>query len=309
MWFRLQAERNAVSDCAVRERQNSDPSVEFLLCNVRRGRTIVRFLAFPRRVFAICDGTSLALVTCTSTRHAALVLMIHISDDPQRGLPPDLPRLDMAIRLKTDLISKMASSSPRQWPQHLSDFVRGVGQSGLQNTSALLVLLAEVRREVRTFAGLGTPADSDLVQLFDLAQNPHPSVHHILSRFQQVVVNDLQVAAGSISVPEVVIGAMRFMEDHYAQPITVAQVAAAVGRSPKHLGTLFRQHAGTTVHEYLVRVRLRRAVHLICSGEKIEAVSLLVGYRSKKNFYRHFRSHMGSTPSTYRTRLKIQRTK
>ena len=236
-------------------------------------------------------------------------MTIHIPDDPWRELPPDLPRLDIAIRLKTELIHKIAASSARQWPQHLSEFVTALGKSGLQNTSALLVLLAEVRQELRVLAGLGTPANSDLVQLFDLAQNPRPSVNQILSRFQQAVMDDLQVAVGSITMPEVVIRAMRFIEDHYGQPITVARIATAVGRSPKHLSTLFRQHAGTTVHEYLVRVRLRHAMRLICSGEKIEAVSLLVGYRSKKNFYRHFRSHMGSTPSTYRTGLKIERTK
>ena len=236
-------------------------------------------------------------------------MTIHIPDEPWRERPPDLPRLDIAIRLKTDLIHKMAASSARRWPQHLSEFVTAVGKSGLQNTSALLVLLADVRQELRVLAGLGTPANSDLAQLFDLAQNPHPSVNQILSRFQQVVMNDLQVAVGSITMPEVVIRAMRFIEDHYGEPITVARIASAVGRSPKHLSTLFRQHAGTTVHEYLVRVRLRRAMHLICNGEKIEAVSLLVGYRSKKNFYRHFRSHMGSTPSTYRTGLKIERAK
>jgi AraC-like DNA-binding protein len=236
-------------------------------------------------------------------------MTIHIPEDPWRESPPDLPRLDIAIRLKTDLIHKMAASSARQWPQHLADFVTHVRKSGLQNTSALLVLLAEVRQEVRALAGLGTPANSDLVQLFDLAQNSRPSVNQILSRFHHVVVNDLQIAAGSITMPEVVIRAMRFIEDHYMQSITVAKIATAVGRSPKHLSTLFRQHAGITVHEYLVRVRLRRAVRLICNGEKIEAVSLLVGYRSKKNFYRHFRSHMGSTPSTYRAGLRIERAK
>lgn len=96
---------------------------------------------------------------------------------------------------------------------------------------------------------------------------------------------------------------MRFIDDHYAEPITVARIAAAVRRSRKHLGTLFRRHTGLTVHEYLVHVRLRHALAFIRDGEKIEAVSRLVGYRSKKNFYRHFKSHMGATPIGYRTAL------
>lgn len=236
-------------------------------------------------------------------------MTIHIPDGPPPDLLPDLTRLDIAIRLKADLIHKMAASPTRQWSQHLSDFVTAVGESGLQDKSALLVLLAEVRQELRAYAGLATSGKSDLVQLFDPGQTSHPPVYQILARFQQVVANDLQVAAASLTMPDVVIRAMRFIEDHYVQSITVARIAAAVGRSPKHLGTLFRQYAGTTVHGYVIRVRLRRAVHLLRNGEKIEAVSLLVGYRSKKNFYRHFRSLMGVTPSAYRARLRNVRAK
>jgi len=39
---------------------------------------------------------------------------------------------------------------------------------------------------------------------------------------------------------------------------------------------------------------------LIRQGEKIEAVSLLVGYRSKKNFYQHFKQQIGVTPIVYK---------
>jgi AraC-like DNA-binding protein len=46
---------------------------------------------------------------------------------------------------------------------------------------------------------------------------------------------------------------------------------------------------------------LHHAAALIRTGEKIEAVSLLVGYRSKKNFYRHFKDELGVTPTVYRT--------
>jgi transcriptional regulator GlxA family with amidase domain len=34
---------------------------------------------------------------------------------------------------------------------------------------------------------------------------------------------------------------------------------------------------------------------------KVEAVSLLVGYRSKKNFYRQFKRRFGTTPFAHRT--------
>ena len=50
------------------------------------------------------------------------------------------------------------------------------------------------------------------------------------------------------------------------------------------------------MHEWLTGVRLDHALALIREGVKIEAVALLVGYRSKKNFYRQFKRRFGMTP-------------
>jgi len=74
----------------------------------------------------------------------------------------------------------------------------------------------------------------------------------------------------------------------------------ALGRSKRYLATLFHHQTGQTVHGFLTEVRMHHAASLIRSGEKIEAVSLLVGYRSKKNFYRHFKEQLGVTPTVYR---------
>lgn len=224
--------------------------------------------------------------------------------DSAPDLLANLPRLDTAIRLKADLIHKIAASPMREWQQHFTNFVAALTEAGVQEKTALLVLLADVRQELRAFMGLAKAGESDVVELFDGRTGSDPSIAQILARFQHVVANDLLVSAGSvITTPDVVMQAMRFIDMHYAQPITVTRVAAHVGQSSKHFGTVFRRHAGMTVHEYLIRVRLRQAMQLIRDGEKIEAVGLLVGYRSKKNFYWHFKSHTGLTPSAYRTAL------
>ncbi len=90
------------------------------------------------------------------------------------------------------------------------------------------------------------------------------------------------------------------IETAYADPITLRTFSARVGRQPAYLGRLFRQETGATVREYLTRVRLDRAAELIREGVKIEAVALLVGYRSKKNFYRQFKRYYGTTPVPFR---------
>ena len=97
------------------------------------------------------------------------------------------------------------------------------------------------------------------------------------------------------------------MEERYGERLTVGDLARAVSRERTHVSTVFRREVGHTVHAYLTRVRMRHAADLVRRGEKIEAVMLLVGYRSKKSFYRQFRSHFGVTPGTFRVHASVLR--
>jgi transcriptional regulator GlxA family with amidase domain len=90
------------------------------------------------------------------------------------------------------------------------------------------------------------------------------------------------------------------IDAHFAQRVTLDDLARMAGWSRRRLTTLFLQHARQTIHDYLTEVRLRHAAVLIASGVKIEAVSLLVGYRSKKNLYRAFKARYGMHPTRYR---------
>ena len=94
---------------------------------------------------------------------------------------------------------------------------------------------------------------------------------------------------------------IHFIDEHYARRLTIHTLAASVGRSKQHVATVFRRETGETIHRYLTRVRVHHAAALIRQGEKIEAVSLLVGYRSKKDFYRHFKQQIGVNPAVYKT--------
>ncbi len=96
-----------------------------------------------------------------------------------------------------------------------------------------------------------------------------------------------------------------YIEQSYAGRVTLRSVCAAVRGRPSRLDCVFRSQLGVSVHEYVTRVRLERASHLIRSSMKIEAVALSVGYRSKKNFYRQFARHFGVTPEAFRRRARV----
>jgi AraC-like DNA-binding protein len=93
-----------------------------------------------------------------------------------------------------------------------------------------------------------------------------------------------------------------FIERSFADRLTLQTVSVAIRGEPAQLGRVFQSEVGVSVHEYVTRVRLDHAAHLISSRMKIEAVALSVGYRSKKNFYRQFARHFGVTPEAFRRR-------
>jgi YesN/AraC family two-component response regulator len=102
---------------------------------------------------------------------------------------------------------------------------------------------------------------------------------------------------------QVVVQRMRnLIETQYADGLTLRSLAATLERRPADIGNLFRKQLGMTARDFLTQVRLEHATALIREGVKIDAVSLIVGYRSKKNFYRQFRRRFASTPEEYRRR-------
>jgi YesN/AraC family two-component response regulator len=96
------------------------------------------------------------------------------------------------------------------------------------------------------------------------------------------------------------------IEHSYSDPITLHSLATALNRQAAYLGALFRREVGVSVRQWVTRVRLEHATTLIRDGVKIEAVALLVGYRSKKNFYRQFKRRYATTPFAYRSAARAQ---
>ena len=89
------------------------------------------------------------------------------------------------------------------------------------------------------------------------------------------------------------------IEQSYAERITLDSLSALLDRQSAYLGHLFRKEVGMSVRQWVTVVRLQHAAALIRDGVKIEAVALIVGYRSKKNFYRQFRRMYSTTPLEY----------
>ncbi len=92
-----------------------------------------------------------------------------------------------------------------------------------------------------------------------------------------------------------------FVEQEYASPITLSDLAARAGMSPNYFCRVFRQITHQTPIEYVLSYRVEQAAILLSTSDlPITAVSLNCGFNDYSYFIRVFRRLKGVTPRQYR---------
>ena len=95
--------------------------------------------------------------------------------------------------------------------------------------------------------------------------------------------------------------ALRYVEQHCSEPLTVTRVAREAGLSRAHFSELFRAAYGVTFSEHLRRVRLNTATTLLrTTSLNATQVAHRAGFASVTHFHRAFKDHTGRTPKKYR---------
>ena len=95
--------------------------------------------------------------------------------------------------------------------------------------------------------------------------------------------------------------AVRRIERDAERPISLAELADETATSPYHFLRTFRQVAGMTPYQFLLRTRLHRAAtRLRTTDEAISAIACDAGFNDLSTFNRRFRKVMGATPGGYR---------
>jgi transcriptional regulator GlxA family with amidase domain len=91
---------------------------------------------------------------------------------------------------------------------------------------------------------------------------------------------------------------------NFKQEVSLDDLAARVGMSPRNFARRFSAATGETPLGYLHRLRIDAARHLLeTRGKSVADVSQEVGYEDLGFFRRLFRRHTGATPQAYRARF------
>ena len=95
--------------------------------------------------------------------------------------------------------------------------------------------------------------------------------------------------------------AIAFIKEHYAEPISLDDMATAANMSRYHFSRQFKNTCGFSPYEYLILTRLNRAKYLLVSSAKpIKVIAQEVGYGSESAFTNAFSSRVGVSPGQFR---------
>lgn len=93
----------------------------------------------------------------------------------------------------------------------------------------------------------------------------------------------------------------QYIKEKLPDNLTLREVANHFAYSPNHLGVMFKEHMGESFNEYLVRIRMEKAITLLDQHQyKIYEVAEMVGYKNIAYFSRQFREHFNITAADYR---------
>lgn len=90
-----------------------------------------------------------------------------------------------------------------------------------------------------------------------------------------------------------------FIEDNYAEDISLKQLAALTHFSRYHLLRVFRTVVGMPPHTYLTQVRVNRARQLLAQGQPIAQTALAAGFADQSHLTRQFKRIFGVTPGQF----------
>jgi AraC-like DNA-binding protein len=95
-----------------------------------------------------------------------------------------------------------------------------------------------------------------------------------------------------------------FVDAHYAERVTVEDLAAAAGLSRAHFSRMFSRTFGETPRDYLQSRRLERAAALLrYTDRSVADICMMVGLQSVGTFTTNFARVYGMPPAAYRASM------
>jgi AraC-like DNA-binding protein len=112
-------------------------------------------------------------------------------------------------------------------------------------------------------------------------------------------------SAAPFSLPQrgnddyVVERAKLFLEEHYADRVSIHDIARVARLSPYHFNRSFCRKVGMPPHAYQLQLRIAHAKRFLRLGHSVSDTACFVGFFDQSHFVHSFKRSAGVTPSQY----------
>ncbi|MFI3169320.1 MAG: response regulator [Faecalibacterium sp.] len=122
-----------------------------------------------------------------------------------------------------------------------------------------------------------------------------------LVRLQIKILSEHVLAALQISGKQDVVKAVQYINDHYAENLSLDILAKYIHMNSFYFSTFFKKQTGKNFKDYLNQVRMNRAMELLMTtNKKSYEIADEVGFKDYRYFNEIFSRHYGKTPTVYR---------
>lgn len=94
--------------------------------------------------------------------------------------------------------------------------------------------------------------------------------------------------------------AIEYINDHFAEKITIEEMANKIGCSTVYLSKIFKKDTGKTIYTYLTEYRISKSTILLKEGCNVTETCYSVGFYDCSNFIRTFKKVNGISPYKYK---------
>lgn len=127
------------------------------------------------------------------------------------------------------------------------------------------------------------------------------SYYSMLDCFVSSVRTLEELASKSISCSREILSALQFIQNHYAEPLTLHQISDITGLSANYFSSLFKKELGISFLEYLNRHRIEKSMELLLhTSLKTYEIASQCGFSDESYFGKTFKKYTGKTPNEYK---------
>lgn len=127
-----------------------------------------------------------------------------------------------------------------------------------------------------------------------------------LSKYEPKVLSSNTFANSSIErESRRILTVKNYIADHFAEQITLDELAKMVGMSPTAFSRFFKLRTHRTITEYITDIKLGHAARaLVDTTQNISEICYSSGFNNLSNFNRIFKAKKGMTPKDFRAVYK-----